>query len=782
MTPPPSRPTCPAAASPLSSTDGGAPSRLGRLFALMEGWYFETDAQLRLTFLSDRAEGGLGADGQRSGWAIGQRLDRLLIADTRDDPAERLLAGRLPLDRAVLRKSGHGDPLRLVVSAAPRVDGNGTFLGYDGTARPLRAAPPPPPADAPPGGTPGTPAADDPRWLEAMFQHSFQFYGLLDAEGRLLAASPSSLAFIGRAFAEVHLKPFWETPWWTHSPTEQARLREAIKGAAQGRFARFETSHRDAQGETRFLDVSLTPIHDERGQVGLIVAEGRDVSELRLARQALLKNIQFLNALSDTALTPIFALDGQGHYSFCNEAFQLMIGRPAHEILGHSMYEVSPRMVTQSPHASFHDLLHSGGTQRYQAVLVYSDGSRRDVVVAQAVYQDETGATDGVVSLITDITDLKEAQKRAEDFAAASSDWLWQTDADNRLVFISEKAAELTGLLSEDAFAPDGPLIDQDWDQEGWRQHMDDMAARRPFKDFVYRTRPGSDGVSRFIRVSGVPLFDRHGLFCGYRGTGSDITAQMQAAEDLRAAMRAAEAANRTKSEFLATMSHELRTPLNAIIGFSETMAMGVFGQVSNPAYRGYVNDIKASGEHLLTLVNDILDVSRVEIGEIELFEEDVALADLTGSVLRLVQPRARQAGIVPTITVPVDLPRLRCDQTRIKQALTNLLINAVKFTPSGGSVGLSAWRDEADGTLVMEVADSGIGMSPEQAQRALKPFAQVDSSLARKYEGAGLGLPLAKSLTELHGGTLSIDSAEGQGTRVRLTLPAERLVMSPAG
>jgi signal transduction histidine kinase len=239
-----------------------------------------------------------------------------------------------------------------------------------------------------------------------------------------------------------------------------------------------------------------------------------------------------------------------------------------------------------------------------------------------------------------------------------------------------------------------------------------------------------------------------------------------------RLARDAAEQANRTKSAFLANMSHELRTPLNAILGFSDIIKSGMFG--AHERYQEYAGDINAAGGHLLRLVNDILDLSKIESGAMELREGQVQLETLVEACCELVRPRATEAGVRLSAQVQSRLPPIHADELRLKQVLLNLLSNAVKFTPSGGSIGVAAECDAAGGTL-LRVSDTGIGMQPEDIPVALQDFGQVDSSLARRFEGSGLGLPLSRRLAELHGGTLEIESAPERGTTVTVRLPAWR-------
>ncbi len=254
----------------------------------------------------------------------------------------------------------------------------------------------------------------------------------------------------------------------------------------------------------------------------------------------------------------------------------------------------------------------------------------------------------------------------------------------------------------------------------------------------------------------------------------------LAAEEKVLKAKEHAELANRAKSEFLANMSHELRTPLNAVIGFSDMICSETFGPVGSPKYLEYVKDINGAGVHLLELINDILDLSKIEAGKVELYEEYVDASHVIRSCLTLVKERAADAGVLLEHDIASSLPALRADKRKLKQILLNLLSNAVKFTLAGGKVTIRSWFRTDDG-YVFQVADTGIGIALEDIPKALAPFRQIDGDLNRKYEGTGLGLPLTKALTELHGGSLDLQSEVGVGTTVTVRFPAERIVPEAA-
>ncbi|MBI3498719.1 MAG: PAS-domain containing protein [Proteobacteria bacterium] len=255
----------------------------------------------------------------------------------------------------------------------------------------------------------------------------------------------------------------------------------------------------------------------------------------------------------------------------------------------------------------------------------------------------------------------------------------------------------------------------------------------------------------------------------------ADISEQKTREADLQAAKEAAERAALLKTQFLATVSHELRTPLNAVIGFSEIMQQELFGPLGDKRYRDYLADIHTSGTHLLRVINDILDVTRIENGSLGLADQLIDLARLVEDCLATGASAAAGAGLALTSEVDDSGIVVAADPSKLTQVLRNLISNAVTFTPAGGRIGMAVKR-LPDGDVAIRVSDTGIGMTPAEIQVALTPFGQISNPMTRRHQGLGLGLTLAKSLTELHGGRLEVESAVGSGTTVSVILPAARV------
>ena len=304
------------------------------------------------------------------------------------------------------------------------------------------------------------------------------------------------------------------------------------------------------------------------------------------------------------------------------------------------------------------------------------------------------------------------------------------------------------------------------------------MQAHDVVTNFVSEIRHRS-GRRIWISENARAVRDWSGALLCYEGTVEDVTEKFEQERALRAALRQAEIANKMKAAFLAAMSHELKTPLNAVLGFSEIIRDEILGPVGNQGYRDYAADIHNSGARLLTVINDVLDVSRLEGGLLTIEARPEAVLDVAEAAIKLAQGITHDQRKIE-MDVPEDVPPLLVDPRRLAQALGNLLANALKFTPPAGPVRFAA-HPRADGGIDLVIGDGGIGMAEETIAAALEPFRQLDGTLSRRFEGTGLGLSIAKALAELHGGTLHVQSAMGEGTTVTISLPASCVGMKSA-
>ncbi|MBI2256055.1 MAG: PAS domain-containing protein [Proteobacteria bacterium] len=403
-------------------------------------------------------------------------------------------------------------------------------------------------------------------------------------------------------------------------------------------------------------------------------------------------------------------------------------------------------------------------------------------------------AEGGTLRLMTDVTAIKGRELRLTELAqrnetlatvvGAVSSGIIICDAtkpDHPVTFVNAAFTRMTGYSAEEMLGRNCRVLQgRDTDPESLDRLRRALAQHRTISITLRNYR--KDGRTFWNELAISPITDGQGRILQFVGIMSDVTQRIRAEENLREAKNQAELANRAKSEFLANVSHELRTPLNAILGFSEVMKMELFGALGQPRYQIYAEDIFNSGNLLLSLINDILDLSKIESGKMELHPEPVVINDVFDSAMTLMRERAKDGGVTLTADVAGDLPPLYADLRAAKQIVTNLVSNAVKFTPKEGMVELTARRHDAH-TAEIVIKDTGIGIAEEHIAEVLKPFIQVDGALQRRQSGTGLGLPIVKHLTDLSGGSLQLESTLGEGTIVTLRLPLcdEKMARSAA-
>jgi PAS domain S-box-containing protein len=361
------------------------------------------------------------------------------------------------------------------------------------------------------------------------------------------------------------------------------------------------------------------------------------------------------------------------------------------------------------------------------------------------------------------------AERRLKALLETSPIGIAVSGQDGKLVFCNCRQADMLGLsLSE--------MVGRDERDLFVDASVRDRAAGLAYQSGQPVTAEAAhdrrDGTRQWSAVTWTPVtFEGQPALVAWT---VDITDRRRAATALEQAKHAAELANRSKTEFLAAMSHELRTPLNAINGFAEVMTAEILGPMGNARYAEYARHILDSGQHLANLINDVLDVSAIEAGQLSLRESEIDLAKVIEATRVMVADRVRDGELKLTVAVAERLPHLIGDERRLKQILVNLLSNAVKFTPARGQISVTAGLDMGGGVTI-KVTDTGIGIKIEDREKALAPFSQVDSALERRFEGLGLGLSMAMRLTELHGGSLALDSEPGKGTVVTLRFPERR-------
>lgn len=520
-----------------------------------------------------------------------------------------------------------------------------------------------------------------------------------------------------------------------------------------------------ADGRPLLFQAAITGLRlaEEKLLVGIF----RDVTEQRNAEEQLRK---LFRAVEQSPISVIIT-DPQGRIEYTNATFRATTGYSSEEVAGQTMASLKSGVNAPDSYGKLWSTISAGHEWRGELCNRKKNGQLFWEMVTISPVVGPDGAVVNFIGLREDITGLKNIQRALEiehentrRILESMNDGICLIDEKFDVRYANAALEADFGAVGarkchEYLYASPGPCVRCAF--AGAEPSRFEWHARRTGKIYeVVETQIQSG--------DGSPM-----KLCVFH----DITTHKEAEAALARARSSAEAANRAKTEFLAAMSHELRTPLNAVIGFSEIIAGQILGPVDE-RYAAYANDIHASGQHLLALINDVLDVAAIEVGRIVLRESAVDVMSVIDATVGMLRERAERAAVAMTLMPSPDLPLLTADERRIKQILVNLLSNAIKFTPAGGKVEVSATLSQ-DGEIVIKVADTGIGIAPEDIPRALAPFEQVDSSLSRRYEGSGLGLPLTKGLADLHGAEMELDSEPGKGTVVTIRFPRNRTVLT---
>lgn len=514
-----------------------------------------------------------------------------------------------------------------------------------------------------------------------------------------------------------------------------------------------------------------------------------EASERERLNQVLRKSERENRAIINSVSDIIFEMSPEGEILFLNETWQKVTGFDTGRSMGRNLFDMLHPQDQDEQRQKFHEMV-GGQKPAYRSFtrLRSADGSFRSVELAFSMLRLDENRNLRAVGTITDVEERRRAEKALSD-----AEKKYRTIVENAAGGIYQLTPEGQYLSANPAMAR---ILGYDtvYDilkgiKNAHQQLYRDQRARAGFVQELQSSGMVKNAESQVMRKDGEVIWvnenaravkDEAGNILYYEGSIEDITQRKESEIMLREAKIHSDLANRAKSEFLANMSHELRTPLNAIIGFSEIIKDEVFGPVGQRQYWEYANDIFSSGRYLLKIINDILDVARIDAGERQLNEAVVHLDKVVNTCLDLVSPRAGSNNMIIT-NMLTNVPPVIGEEIAIKQMLMNVLSNAVKFTPSGGRITI-AHEIDAEGDLRLSITDTGVGLTEEEIEKALSPFGQIDATLSRATSGAGLGLTLVNSLITLHGGQLEIFSQKGIGTTVTLLFPAQRVATDYAG
>jgi PAS domain S-box-containing protein len=598
-------------------------------------------------------------------------------------------------------------------------------------------------------------------------------------DDRIVFVNPAAVKLFGAVSDDAMLGRSASSLFHADERQRLRELREFTVASESGTSGLQELRYLRLNGEEFHAQCSASTMEWDGASALIVIL--RDLSDRRAAEQAIRESEELYRNLIELSADAIY-MQNDGQINFMNAAGLKMFGAESRDdIIGrhpldltHPNYHSAAKKLLRK---TYGEHVHTRTVLEQKRLRL--DGSEfwGQTVVTPFMWK-------GVRSALVTVRDISES-KRTEDELRMSEERYQELVERTRaaitvhngdqILYANEAAVELHGAGAMEE------LIGRDPNEFLHPDERQDVADRRRlvFEEGLIAPTTEQrqlrlDGSVIRVECTGIPVH-WNGETC-VLVEARDITARHQAESDLLIAKETAELANRAKTEFLANMSHELRTPLNAVIGFSEIMKGEMLGPIDNIQYRDYCQDIHHSGIHLLNVINDILDISKIEAGKLDLYDEEFDPVEAIQSCMRLINERARNNNIDLSLLLPGKLPQIRADERKLKQILLNLLSNAVKFTPNGGRVSVEAAADPYVGFRI-SVSDNGIGIAHEDLTRVMTPFAQVESALTRKFDGTGLGLPLAKSLAELHGGTLNLKSAVGSGTTVTVQFPPRRLV-----
>lgn len=560
-------------------------------------------------------------------------------------------------------------------------------------------------------------------------------------------------------------------------PQDRPKVEEAIRACLED-GQKYDVEHRVIwpDGTVRWLlergDVTRDPQGQPLHMLGVVqdISQRKDAEEKLAASQASLIHAQRIAHLGSWTLHL-----ATGTLDWTDEVFQIF-GQDRHTFfptVTNFLRAVRPEdRATVQAHTA---LAPQHGLAPLVARITRPDGSVRHVQTMAELILDPQGAPQALTGTVQDITELKQAESLArkigERFRAlveTSADWIWETNALDRYTYASPRITDLLGYLPEEILGktPQSHLLADDAHAMAQFQRQT-MGERQAFANVRKRCRH-RDGSTVVVESSGVPAFNTRGNFIGYRGIDRDVTLRVEREQQLLAAKAEAERANRAKSAFLSGMSHELRTPLNAILGFAQLMALG---PQLDSEQRANVAEILKAGRHLLDLINDVLDLAKVESGRVDLTLEAVSFQEVAQDTIALMHPVARQHDIHLILTHRESEPVwFRADRLRTKQIIVNLLSNAIKYNHTGGTATLGL-APTADGRWRIEVTDTGPGIALDRQSELFQPFQRLDATHS-DIEGTGIGLVITKRLAEAMGGRLGVISQPGAGSTFWLELP----------
>jgi PAS domain S-box-containing protein len=573
--------------------------------------------------------------------------------------------------------------------------------------------------------------------------------------------------------------------FFTEPDRAAAGVRRTLR---EGSVANYEVVLRSRTGRQVLVSVNAAVFKDAEGKVAGIFASARDITDQNKTAERLKESENYNRGLIEASPDALVTVDPDLIITDVNEQMVRLSGYSRKHLLGSRFPELfaDPARAEEGVRKA----LRETSVANYELVLRKRSGQRISVAVNAGTFYDRSGSVRGVLAAARDVTvqkkleeELRESQNYTRGLVESNIDALMTTDVLGQISDVNRQMEVMTGLSREQLIGT--PFKDYFTDPGRAEEAIRRVLSENRVTDYelTMRTPHGTVDVS----YNATTFRDTNGRLRGVFTAARDVTGTKRLRDQLELRNRELEVqnervqeANRLKSEFLARMSHELRTPLNSIIGFSEYLATQGNGNLT-PEQHEYLDDIRNSGNHLLQLINDVLDLAKVEAGKMELGPEAFSPRQAVDEVCSVVRRMVKEKGIHLRSSVDSTLATVTLDPLRFKQILYNLVSNAVKFTDPSGRIDIKLRRN-GSGKVRLDVTDTGIGISREALPRLFREFEQLDAGPGRRYQGSGLGLSLTKKLVELHGGTIGVESEVGKGTTFSVMLPAELPAASPEG
>ncbi|NBX67137.1 MAG: PAS domain-containing sensor histidine kinase [Proteobacteria bacterium] len=512
------------------------------------------------------------------------------------------------------------------------------------------------------------------------------------------------------------------------------------------------------------------------------------VDESNRLYEAMQRSEREYRGVIDSVSDIIFECDASGNILFVNATWERVTGFSIPHSLGRDLFDMLHPADHDNQRVAFSNLVRDK-TEGYRSIarLQTADGKFRAIDLAFSMVRTDNTRNTRVVGTITDVEErrraekaLAEAEKKYRTIVENAAGGIYQVAHDGKFISANPALARILGYKTPhelmDMVRDIGKLYTDPRDRLRYERDLDTFGYIRNHESTLTR----QDGQVIWVSENARAVKDDDGRLQYYEGSIEDITQRKLAEQGLKEAKLNSDLANRAKSEFLANMSHELRTPLNAIIGFSEIIQNQAMGQVGNKAYVEYAGDINDSGKRLLTIINDILDISRIEAGDRTLNETLFSIHRTAATCISLLSSKAEAGRVTVSNNLHADMPKIIGEELAFKQILMNILSNAIKFTPPDGRVTVDCDYAGSGHELRISVTDTGIGMEEKEIEKALSPFGQVESAFSRSNSGTGLGLTLVDALIKMHGGQLELLSRKGVGTTATLVIPVDRVAQSP--